>query len=392
MMADSPESLAVNTGPLKHIKVLDLSRVLAGPWASQMLGDMGAEVVKVERPADEHSRGGDDTRHWGPPFITNADGLPGDAGYFLCANRNKTSISVDIATPEGQERIRQLILESDVLLENYKVGGLKKYGLDYDSVKALNPRLVYCSITGFGQTGPYANRPGYDFLIQAMGGIMSLTGSEESGPLRIGVAMVDLMTGMYATTGILAALNHRDQTGEGQHIDVALLDCQVASLANQAMNYLVSGEAPGRIGNSHPNIVPYEAFETADGYLILAVGNDSQFGRFARLANREDWVTDSRFCTNDVRVRNRKILVPEIAQVMKSKTTKSWITELEKHSVPCGPVNTLKEVFADPQVQHREMLRYLEREDGTVVPTVASPLKFSKTPVSYRKAPPKFEG
>ncbi len=379
-------------GALAHIKVLDLSRILAGPWASQMLGDLGAEVIKIERPADAAGPGGDDTRQWGPPFVTNADGSVGDAAYYLCANRNKTSQAIDITTPEGQAQIRALATECDVLIENYKVGGLKKYGLDYASLKEINPGLVYCSITGFGQEGPYANRPGYDFLIQAMGGMMSITGSEESGPMRMGVAMVDLMTGMYATTGILAALNYREQTGEGQYIDVALLDCQVAALANQSMNYLVGGQVPNRIGNCHPNIVPYEAFETADGYVILAVGNDGQFARFAQLAGRSDWAEDERYRSNGARVKNRDSLVAQIKCVFKDKTTAEWIAGLERVNVPCGPVNNIDQVFADPQVQHRQILRFLEREDGVKIPTVANPLKFSKTPVTYRTAPPKFKG
>jgi len=376
-------------GPLSHIRVLDLSRVLAGPWSTQLLGDLGAEVTKIERPG-----AGDDTRHWGPPFIRNPDGSPGDAGYFLCANRNKSSLPLDISTAQGQDKIRAMVQDSDIVVENYKVGGLKKYGLDYDSLKDLNPGLIYCSITGFGQTGPYANRPGYDFLIQAMGGMMSITGEKDghpgAGPQKVGVAIADIMTGMYATVGILAALSHRQRTGEGQYIDLALLDCQLAMLANQNMNYLVGGAAPGRMGNAHPNIVPYQVFETRDGHLILAIGNDRQFRRFAEL-NGKDWAADERFATNAARVENRERLIPLIAAVMGDKTTGRWIALLEAHNIPCGPVNNIAEAFDDPQVIHRNMRRDIRREDGTLIPTVANPINFSKTPVDYKIAPPKLK-
>nr|WP_210413999.1 CaiB/BaiF CoA-transferase family protein [Luteithermobacter gelatinilyticus] len=376
-------------GPLSHVRVVDLSRVLAGPWATQMLGDLGAEVIKIEQPASARHPGGDDTRGWGPPFLENADGTQGDAAYFLCANRNKDSRAIDFTTAEGQAQVRDLVRESDVVVENFKVGGLKKYGLDYDSLKQINPGLIYCSITGFGQSGPYAARPGYDFLIQGMGGLMSLTGSPESGPQKVGVAIADLMTGMYASVAIVAALNHKERTGEGQHIDLALLDCQVAMLANQNMNYLIGGTPPGLLGNAHPNIVPYEAFATKDGHLILAVGNDGQFARFAALIGRDDWAADSRFKTNAARVQHRDLLIPLIGEVLREKTTADWIAALEDINVPCGPVNRLDQVFEDPQVKHRGLLRELMREDGTCIPTVANPIKFSRTPVTYRKAPPK---
>jgi len=372
------------TGPLSHIRVLDLSRVLAGPWSTQMLGDLGAEVVKIERPAV-----GDDTRVWGPPFLATSDGTQGDAGYFLCTNRNKVSRQIDITTREGQAEIRALARDSDIVVENYKVGGLKKYGLDYDSLKTLNPGLVYCSITGFGQTGPYAQRPGYDFLIQAMGGMMSITGEPDGPPQKVGVAVADLMTGMYATVGILAALAHRERTGEGQYIDLALLDCQVAMLANQNMNYLVGGTAPARMGNAHPNIVPYQVMATADSFLILAIGNDSQFSSFCRLCGQEDWI--EQYPTNAVRVGQRDRLVPLIEAVMQQKNTADWIRQLEEHNVPCGPVNNIAEAFADPQIIHRNMRREITRPDGTVIPTVANPINFSKTPVDYKTAPPKLE-
>lgn len=371
-------------GPLSHIKVLDLSRVLAGPWSTQMLGDMGADVIKIEKPGS-----GDDTRKWGPPFIENPDGSPGDAGYYLCTNRNKTSLAIDITTKEGQAELHHLAKDSDIVVENYRVGGLKKYGLDYDSLAKINPGLIYCSITGFGQTGPYAARPGYDFLIQAMGGLMSITGEPEGPPEKVGVAIADLMTGMYATIGILGALAHRDRTGEGQYIDLALLDCQIAMLANQSMNYMVGGKIPERLGNAHPNIVPYQVFDTQDGHLILAVGNDGQFGRFAELAGK-DWATDERFASNEGRVINRETLTPQINEIMKGRTTAQWIEVLEEHNVPCGPVNTIEEALNDPQVIHRGMRREMVRADGTKIPTIANPINFSKTPVGYKKAAPEL--
>ncbi|WP_131110579.1 CaiB/BaiF CoA transferase family protein [Sulfuricystis thermophila] len=375
-------------GALSDIKVLDLSRVLAGPWATQLLADLGAEVIKVERPGT-----GDDTRHWGPPWLKDANGAATDtAAYYLCTNRNKRSLTVDFTQPEGQAIVRRLAQDADVVVENFKVGGLAPYGLDYASLRAINPRLIYCSITGFGQDGPYAARAGYDFLIQGMGGLMSLTGradgEEGAGPQKVGVALTDILTGLYATVGILAALHHRERIGEGQHIDLALLDVQVACLANQALNYLVSGVAPKRMGNAHPNIVPYQDFPTADGDMILAIGNDAQFARFCSIAGHPEWATDARFATNAARVDHRDVLIPLIRQATVTKTTDEWIARLEAAKVPCGPINDLARVFADPQVVHRRLRLDLERPEGGTVPQVANPLKLSTTPVDYRRAPP----
>ncbi|MEZ5757949.1 MAG: CaiB/BaiF CoA-transferase family protein [Emcibacteraceae bacterium] len=375
-------------GPLSHIKVLDLSRVLAGPWSTQILGDMGAEVIKIERPSV-----GDDTRHWGPPFQKNNDGSQGDAAYFLCANRNKKSLFIDITTPQGQAEIQNLVTNADIVVENYKVGGLKKYGLDYDSLKALNPGLIYCSITGFGQTGPYANRAGYDFMIQAMGGMMSITGDSDEnggGPQKVGVAIADIMTGMYATIGILGALAHRDQTGEGQYIDLALLDCQIAMLANHTSNYLVSGDIPKRHGNAHVSIVPYQTFKTKDGEMVLAIGNDVQFKNFSVLTG-QSWAEDDRYKTNAARVKNRETLISEINAVINQKTTEEWIDILEKHNVPCGPVNNLEQILSDPQVISRNLVRRIEDEDGTNTPIIANPINYSKTPIEYKISPPKLK-
>lgn len=373
---------------LSHLKVVDLSRILAGPWASQQLADMGATVWKIERPD-----GGDDTRGWGPPFLKDRHGQPTrDAAYYLCCNRNKQSLTLDITTPEGQDIVRALVREADVLIENYKVGGLAKYGLDYESLSAINPRLVYCSITGFGQTGPYAKRPGYDLLLQGMGGYMSVTGRRAdepgAGPQRVGVAIVDLFTGLYAATGILAALANREQSGKGQHIDLALLDVEVASLANQASNYLVSGISPEPAGNAHPNIVPYQDFVTADGAMILAVGNDGQFARLALVVGQPDLAKDERFATNAARVANRAGLIPILAQATATRTTAEWIAALEEANVPCGPINSIADVFADPQVVARGIERRLEHPLAGAIATVASPLRFSDTPVEYRNAPP----
>jgi len=379
-------------GALAGLKVLDLSRVLAGPWASQLLGDLGADVIKVEKPG-ENGRGGDDTRGWGPPWLADGNGKPtADAAYFLCTNRNKRSMTVDITRPEGQAIVRELAAQADVVLENFKVGGLKAYGLDYASLIALNPKLIYCSITGFGQDGPYAARAGYDFLIQGMGGLMSVTGRAEgedgAGPQKVGVALTDILTGLYAGNAILAALAHRDRTGQGQHIDLALLDVQVACLANQAMNYLVSGKPPRRMGNSHPNIVPYQDFPTADGDMILAVGNDGQFARFCEIAGRPEWSADERFATNAARVRNRAVLIPLLRQTTVMKTTAEWIALLENDAVPCGPINDLAGVFADPQVRHRGLHLDLPHASGGAAPQVANPIHFSATPIAYRRAPP----
>lgn len=373
---------------LAGLKILDLSRVLAGPWCGQVLADLGADVVKVERPDV-----GDDTRSWGPPWFTGGDdGRPRESAYFLAANRNKRSVTVDITRPEGQALVRDLAAQADVLLENFKTGGLARYGLDYDSLSAINPRLVYCSITGFGQTGPYAERPGYDFLIQGMGGLMSVTGRADgepgSGPMKAGVALTDVMTGMYAAVAVLAALQRRDVSGVGQHIDLALLDVQVAALANQAMNYLVGEAVPRRLGNAHPNIVPYQDFPTADGHMIVAVGNDSQFASLCRVLGHPDWATDERFASNRQRVRNRDAIVMLIGGVTATRTTDAWVREMEAANVPCGPINGLDRVFADPQVVARKLRIELARDADISVPLVANPIRMSESPVGYRLAPP----
>ncbi len=375
-------------GALSHIRVLDLSRVLAGPWAGQILADLGADVIKVERPVC-----GDDTRSWGPPFLKDGAGQnTTEAAYYLSANRNKQSVTIDFTRPEGQRLLRELVAKSDVVIENFKVGGLAAYGLDYESLKALNPKLIYCSITGFGQTGPYAKRAGYDFMIQGLGGLMSLTGrpdgDEGAGPVKVGVALTDILTGLYASTSILAALAHRDQGGIGQYIDMALLDVQVACLANQAMNYLTTGVAPKRLGNAHPNIVPYQDFPTADGDFILTVGNDNQFRKFAEVAGQPHWATDPRFLTNKLRVANRAELIPLIRQATVFKTTTQWVEALEAAGVPCGPVNDLAQVFADPQVLARGLAIELPHVLAGQVAQVASPIRLSETPVEYRRAPP----
>jgi len=373
--------------PLSNLRVLDLTRVLAGPWATQTLADLGAEVIKIEKPGE-----GDDTRGWGPPFIEKPDGSHGDAAYFLSANRGKRSVAIDMASPEGQALIRRLAERSDVLVENFKVGGLKKYGLDYESLKALNPRLVYCSITGFGQTGPYAGRAGYDFMIQGMAGIMSITGQPDGSPgaepMKVGVAFADIFTGLYATIGILSALAWRETSGEGQLVDMALLDSQVAVLANQALNYLVSGKPPTRLGNAHPNIVPYQTFETADGYIIIAVGNDRQFREYCRIAGLEHLADDPRYRSNRTRVENRQSLIAPLTEAMKTRTTAEWVALLESAAVPCGPINRLDQVFADPQVKAHELAVELHRPDGTVTPGVANPIRLSASPVEYARAAP----
>lgn len=375
-------------GALSHLRVLDLSRVLAGPWAGQILADLGADVVKVERPG-----AGDDTRHWGPPYLKDAEGqATGEAAYYLAANRNKQSLTVDFTQPQGQTLLRELAAKSDILIENFKVGGLAAYGLDYATLKAINPRLIYCSITGFGQSGPYAKRAGYDFMIQGLGGLMSLTGRAENeegaGPVKVGVALTDILTGLYSTAAILAALASREQTGEGQHIDMALLDVQVACLANQAMNYLTTGVSPRRLGNAHPNIVPYQDFPTADGDFILTVGNDGQFRKFCEVAGLAGVADDPRFSTNQGRVAHRAELIPLIRQATVFKTTREWIVVLEQAGVPCGPINDLEQLFADPQVQARGLRVELPHPLAGVVPQVASPIRLSATPVEYRQAPP----
>ncbi|MEW9680569.1 CaiB/BaiF CoA transferase family protein [Pseudomonas sp. TE50-2] len=375
-------------GALSHLRVLDLSRVLAGPWSGQILADLGADVIKVERPG-----AGDDTRSWGPPFLRDAQGEnTSEAAYYLSANRNKRSVTIDFTQPEGQRLVRELAAKSDIVIENFKVGGLAAYGLDYQSLKAINPKLIYCSITGFGQTGPYAKRAGYDFMIQGLGGLMSLTGRPEgeegAGPMKVGVALTDILTGLYSTVAILAALAHRDQAGTGQHIDMALLDVQVACLANQAMNYLTTGNPPRRLGNAHPNIVPYQDFPTADGNFILTVGNDGQFRKFAEVAGQAQWADDPRFSTNKQRVANRAELIPLIRQATVFKTTAEWVTELEKAGVPCGPINDLAQMFQDPQVLARGLAVNVPHPLAGSVPQVASPIRMSETPVEYRHAPP----
>lgn len=375
-------------GALSHLRVLDLSRVLAGPWSGQILADLGADVIKVERPGK-----GDDTRAWGPPFLTDAEGRStGEAAYYLSANRNKRSVTVDFTQARGQQLLRELAAQSDIVIENFKVGGLAAYGLDYPSLKAVNPKLIYCSITGFGQTGPYAQRAGYDFMIQGLGGLMSLTGQPEgdagAGPVKVGVALTDVLTGLYSTVAILAALAHRDQAGVGQHIDMALLDVQVACLANQAMNYLTTGNPPQRLGNAHPNIVPYQDFPTADGDFILTVGNDGQFRRFAEVAGQPQWADDPRFSSNTQRVAHRAELIPLIRQATVFKTTAEWVSLLEQAGVPCGPINDLAQVFKDPQVIARGLAVEIPHALAGSVPQVASPLRLSETPVEYRRAPP----
>jgi len=373
---------------LSHLRVLDLTRVLAGPWCTQNLADLGADVIKVERPGV-----GDDTRSWGPPYAKDVAGNNStEAAYYLTANRGKRSITLDIASPEGQQVIRHLVLQSDVVIENYKVDQLKKYGLDYASLSAMKPDLVYCSITGFGQTGPYASRSGYDFIIQGMGGLMSVTGERDDlpggGPQKAGVAIADLMTGMYATIAVMAALTHRDRTGEGQYIDMALLDVQVAMLANMGSNYLSSGTAPKRWGNAHANIVPYQTFATSDGHIIVAAGNDGQYRKFVQAGERPELATDPRFLTNPQRVELRDTLVPLLAEMVRKKTKAEWLELLENAGVPCGPINKLDEVFDDPQVKARECAIQLAHPTADSVKLVASPMRMSATPVQYDKAPP----
>ncbi|HSV19728.1 MAG TPA: CaiB/BaiF CoA-transferase family protein [Casimicrobiaceae bacterium] len=375
-------------GPLAHLTVLDLSRVLAGPWCTQLLADLGATVVKIERPGS-----GDDTRAWGPPYLRDAQGRDtSEAAYYLACNRGKLSVAVDFTRPEGQAIIRDLARASDVLIENFKVGGLAKYGLHYDALRDVNPRLVYASITGFGQDGPYAERAGYDFIIQGMSGFMSVTGERDDlpggGPQKAGIAISDLMTGMYAATAILAALAHRQRTGVGQHIDACLLDTAVAMMGTMNMNYLTTGVAPARAGNAHQNIVPYQVFACADGHLIVAVGNDAQFARFCDAAGRPEWESDARFATNAARVRHRDVLVPLIADVVRTRAQRDWLAALEARGVPCGPINTLDQVFADPQVIARGLRRDLPHPRAGHVPQVVAPLRFSATPLDFDHPPP----
>lgn len=375
-----------STGALAGVRVLDLSRVLAGPWATQVLADLGAEVVKIEHP-----RAGDDTRGWGPPFVEREDGSR-DAAYYFVANRNKRSVALDISRPEGQEAVRRLAARSQILVENFKLGGLAKYGLDYQSLRQINPALVYCSITGFGQTGPDARRPGYDYLIQGRSGLMSITGQPDghpgAEPMKVGVATSDLSAGLYATIGILAALRHAERTGEGQHLDISLLDCQVSLLANQAQNYLVSGKAPVRLGNAHPNVAPYQVFESADGYLILAVGNDRQFAALCRETGEPALSSDPRFARNADRVANREELAGLLQPLMRQRSSADWFHALEAASVPCGPIHSIDQVFRDPQVLAREMRLDMPLAAGESLPQVASPLRLSATPPRYHTAPP----
>jgi crotonobetainyl-CoA:carnitine CoA-transferase CaiB-like acyl-CoA transferase len=370
------------SGPLSGIRVLDLTRVLAGPWATQTLADFGADVIKIEKPGE-----GDDTRGWGPPFLTNPDGTRGDAAYFQSTNRGKQSVCIDMATAEGQVLLRKLAAQSDIVIENFKVGGLKKYGLDYDSLKAGNSRLIYCSITGFGQTGPFAHRAGYDFMIQGMAGVMSITGQPDGEPTKMGVAFSDVFAGLHAVIGITAALYHREKTGQGQHIDISLLDSQVAVLANQALNYLVGGKVPQRLGNAHPNIVPYQTFETSNGHIIMAVGSDRQYTEYCRIIGASH-LAEAPYATNRERVENRDTLIPLLQPHMKAKTTAEWIAAFEAAAVPCGPINTIDQVFENPQVQSRGLQLSLQRDDGLHVPSVANPIVYSETSNTYTKPSP----
>jgi len=373
---------------LGHLRVLDLTRVLAGPWCTQLLADLGADVIKVERPGS-----GDDTRAWGPPYLRDAAGADtSEAAYYLAANRNKRSITVDLARPAGQDIVRRLAAQSDVVVENYKVDQLAKYGLDYATLARTDPRLIYCSITGFGQTGPHRDKAGYDFIIQGSGGFMSITGERDDlpggGPQKAGVAVSDLMTGMYATVAILAAVSHREQSGRGQHIDLALYDVMLAMLANMNMNYLTSGRAPGRAGNAHANIVPYQVFRAADGHLIVAVGNDAQFVKFCEVAGRPDLARDPRFARNADRVRHRATLVPLLEDIVRTRTIDDWVEALEAATVPCGPINDIAHALADPQVAARDLRIDLPHPLAGVVPLVGNPIRFSATPPAYHRAPP----
>lgn len=396
MLDRSKNSSAVNStsdttkftvnGPLDGIKVLDLSRILAGPSCTQLLGDYGADVIKIERPG-----AGDDTRKWGPPYVVDRDGNDtSESAYYLCANRNKRSVALDIASDQGANTVRQLAAKCDIFIENFKLGGLKKFGLDYDSLKQQNPAMIYCSITGFGQTGPNANLPGYDIMAQGYGGIMSLTGAPDGEPMKVAVGVADVMCGMYAATAILAAMRHRDLTGEGQYIDIGLVDTQVAWLINEGSNYLTSGKVPTRRGNQHPNIVPYQVFEVSDGYLIIAVGNDSQFVNFCKVIGRSDLSENEKYATNLLRVENRLALVELLKAELVKFTRQDLLTQLSKNNVPCGPINNLEEVFNSEQVAAREMkisMDHPQSKSGTV-DLIGNPVKFSKTPVTYRHSPP----
>jgi len=376
------------SGPLSHLRVLDLSRILAGPWAGQILADLGADVIKVERPG-----AGDDTRSWGPPYLMNRDGSESrEAGYFLAVNRGKRSITVDLGTLQGQETVRALAARSDVLLENYKVGTLSKFGLGYEDLKKINPGLIYCSVTGFGQTGPRRDTVAYDFIIQGMGGLMSVTGERDelpgSGPQKVGVPIVDIMTGMYAATAVLAAWARHEKTGEGEHIDIGMLDVSVATLANQAMNYLITGRAPKRTGNKHPNIQPQDVFRTSNGHIALAVGNDAQFVKFCEVIEQSELAADERFATNAARVRNLSVLSGIIAAILACRDSAAWVRLFEEAGVPCGPINTIPEVFEDLQVVHRQMLAKLDHPTAGSVPMVVSPMRFKEAPLSFHRAPP----
>ncbi len=380
--------MAQRQAALAGVRVLDLTRVLAGPWCTQNLADLGAEVIKIERPVS-----GDDTRGWGPPYVKDAQGDDTtEAAYYASANRNKKSVALDIATARGADAVRKLARQCDVFVENFKVGGLAKYGLDYESIKAINPGIVYCSITGFGQTGPYASRPGYDFMIQGMGGLMSITGERDDlpggGPQKAGVAVADLMTGMYSTVAILSALYERKSSGLGQYLDMALLDCQVAMLANQNMNYLTTNVSPQRAGNAHQNLVPYQVFAAADGHLIVAVGNDSQFRAYCSVIDKPELAEDSRFRTNSGRVVNREALIPVLAEAMKARSRDVWLAQLEAVGVPAGPINTLEQVHQDPHVLSRSLRLDLPHSSAGTIPSVASPLRLSETPVVYRRGAP----
>lgn len=374
--------------PLTGIRILDLSRVLAGPWCTQNLADLGADVIKVERP-----KYGDDTRAWGPPFLKDEHGNDtSEAAYYLSANRNKRSIEVDLASPEGIKLVKDLAKHCDILVENFKVGGLRQYGLDYESMKDEFSHLIYCSITGFGQTGPFADRPGYDFMIQGMGGLMSITGERDglpgAGPQKAGVAVTDIITGMYASLAIMAALQERQKSGLGQHLDIALLDCHIAMLANQPLNFMTSGQAPTRAGNAHQNVVPYQVFKTSDGFMIVAVGNDSQFRSYSQAIGRPELGTDPKFATNSQRIINRDELIPMLEQIMASGERDQWIAKLEAAGVPCGPIQTIDQVFSHPQVIDRGIWQNIPHPLGGTTPTTASPMRFSATPVEYRRAPP----
>ena len=374
-------------GALSHIRVLDLSRVLAGPWCTQILADLGADVIKIERPGS-----GDDTRQWGPPFVSVDGGGNEESLYFLATNRGKRSMTLNLSDSRGQKVVHELAAHCDVVVENFKVGALARYGLDYETLKGINPSLVYCSITGFGQTGPYADRAGYDFMIQAMGGLMSVTGEAEevagTNPQKVGVAIADLVTGLYSANAIQTALIHRERTGQGQYIDMALLDCQVAILANQAMTYLAAGQTPVRMGNAHPNIVPYQVFETQDGHIILAIGNDGQFRRFCELADQPHLAQDPRFVANRGRVKHRAQLIEALALLMKSKNTDDWLNLLEPEGIPCGRINSIDETLNDPQVVHRQMRTQALHSSLGEINLLGSPLKLSETPGEVRRAPP----